>query len=90
MWLVSLVEQTASLLGQRLHFAADERIHTEHSHKYDVAGFHALGRRAGWRPLEVWMDAERLFSVHVLEAGDDWHWADFVRPSVPNCAKSCP
>jgi dimethylhistidine N-methyltransferase len=69
MWLVSLFEQTANLLGQRLHFAAEERIHTEHSHKYDVAGFHALGRRAGWRPLEVWMDAERLFSVHVLVAG---------------------
>ena len=45
-----------------------ERIHTEHSHKYDVDGFQALARRAGWSPQVVWTDAERLFSVHVLSA----------------------
>ena len=68
LYLVSQAEQTVNLLGERIAFAAGERIHTEHSHKYDIAGFHALSRRAGWRPLKVWTDADALFSVHVLEA----------------------
>lgn len=68
MHLVSQAEQSVSILGRRFHFAAGERIHTEHSHKYDIDGFHALAQRAGWRPESVWTDAERLFSVHVLSA----------------------
>ena len=66
-YLVSQVEQTVEVLGRRFHFAAGERVHTEHSHKYDIEGFHALAARAGWQPVHVWTDAERLFSVHVLE-----------------------
>ena len=50
-------------------FFAGERIHTEHSHKYDAEGFRALAREAGWRPQDMWTDAERLFSVHMLSAG---------------------
>jgi dimethylhistidine N-methyltransferase len=68
LYLVSQAEQTVDLLGRRIAFAAGERIHTEHSHKYDITGFHGLARRAGWQPLMVWTDAEALFSVHVLEA----------------------
>jgi len=67
LYLVSQAEQTVHVLGRRFDFAAGERIHTEHSHKYDITGFHALAARAGWRPIETWTDAERLFSVHVLE-----------------------
>jgi len=67
MYLVSQAEQTVEVLGRRFHFDAGERVHTEHSHKYDIEGFRALARRGGWRPLHVWTDAERLFSVHVLE-----------------------
>ena len=66
--LVSQAEQTVHILGRRFRFAAGERIHTEHSHKYDVEGFRALARRAGWQPQDMWTDAERLFSVHVLSA----------------------
>ena len=66
-FLVSQAEQIVEVLGRRFHFAAGERVHTEHSHKYDIEGFHALAARAGWRPVHVWTDAERLFSVHVLE-----------------------
>ena len=65
-YLVSQAAQTVKLLGRRIRFSAGERIHTEHSHKYDIEGFHALGKRAGWRPLKVWTDAEQLFSVHML------------------------
>ena len=49
------------------YFAAGERVHTEHSHKYDIEGFQALVARAGWCPVQVWTDQDRLFSVHVLE-----------------------
>ena len=68
LYLVSQAEQTVNVLGRRIAFAAGERIHTEHSHKYDIAGFHALAAKAGWQALKVWTDAEALFSVHVLEA----------------------
>jgi hypothetical protein len=26
----------------------------------------ALGRAGGWRPVKVWTDADRLFSLHLL------------------------
>ncbi len=68
MHLVSRAEQSVSVAGHRFRFKAGERIHTEHSHKYDIDGFHALAARAGWCPQTVWTDAERLFSVHVLAA----------------------
>lgn len=66
-FLVSQAEQTVEVLGRRFRFAAGERVHTEHSHKYDIEGFHALAARAGWQPVHVWTDAERLFSVHILK-----------------------
>ena len=69
LYLVSKAEQTVHILGSRFSFAAGERIHAEHSHKYDVDGFRVMARRAGWQPQEVWTDAEGLFSVHGLAAG---------------------
>lgn len=68
LYLVSQAEQSVNLLGRRIRFAAGERVHTEHSHKYDIDGFQQMAARAGWRPLRVWTDPDRLFSVHVLEA----------------------
>jgi dimethylhistidine N-methyltransferase len=68
MHLVSRAEQSVTVLGHRFHFAIGERIHTEHSHKYDIDGFQALAKRAGWWPQVVWTDPENLFSVHVLAA----------------------
>jgi dimethylhistidine N-methyltransferase len=68
LYLVSLADQSVNVLGRRISFAAGERIHTEYSHKYDIEGFQELSSKAGWRPLEVWTDADALFSVHVLEA----------------------
>jgi len=68
MHLVSRRPQTVTIRGRRFGFLEGERIHTEHSHKYDIEGFQALACDAGWRSDTVWMDAERLFSVHVLAA----------------------
>lgn len=67
LYLVSQAEQTVNVLGRRFRFGAGERIHTEHSHKYDVDGFKAMAAKAGWQALKVWTDADALFSVHVLE-----------------------
>jgi dimethylhistidine N-methyltransferase len=68
MHLVSRFDQTVTVLGRRFRFFEGERIHTEHSHKYDIDGFHTLVQQAGWLPGAVWTDPDRLFSVHVLAA----------------------
>ncbi len=68
LYLVSQADQTATVLGREFAFAAGEHIHTEYSHKYDVDGFQAMAARAGWQPVNVWTDEQRLFSVHELRA----------------------
>jgi uncharacterized SAM-dependent methyltransferase len=54
------------VLGRAFRFDAGERIHTENSHKYSVAEFQALAEGAGWQPARVWVDRDRLFSLHLL------------------------
>jgi dimethylhistidine N-methyltransferase len=66
MHLVSRRAQEIQVLGQRFHFEPGESIHTENSYKYSVEEFHALARRAGLQPRQVWLDAAHLFSVHYL------------------------
>jgi L-histidine Nalpha-methyltransferase len=66
MHLVSLAAQTARVLRREFRFAEGERIHTENSHKYSVEQFQALAVSGGWRPVEVWTDADHLFSLHLL------------------------
>ena len=66
MHLVSTGNQTVSLLGRRFSFRPGESIHTENSHKYSIADFADLARRAGWTPRRVWTDDLDLFSVHEL------------------------
>jgi dimethylhistidine N-methyltransferase len=66
MRLVSTRPQQARVAGTQIDFAKDEYIITEYSHKYSVEEFRTLARRAGFRPVQVWCDDERLFSVHFL------------------------
>ena len=66
MHLVSLARQIVRVLGHEFRFGRGERIHTENSYKYSVAEFQALAQRAGWRPVEVWIDGNLLFSLHLL------------------------
>lgn len=68
MHLRSLKAQTVRAAGGRFAFAEGETIHTEDSHKYTLDGFRALAERAGWTPVQVWVDPDRLFSIHFLRA----------------------
>lgn len=70
MHLVSYFAQDIRIQGQRFHFEPGESIHTENSYKYTLEEFHALARAAGLRPRQVWLDAERLFSVQYLSAAE--------------------
>lgn len=68
MHLESLREQTVTISGRSFVFGAGERMHTENSCKYSVAEFQRLAQASGFRPAQVWVDAGRLFAVHLLLA----------------------
>lgn len=68
MHLVSTVAQEVCILGRRFRFRAGESIHTENSYKYAIDEFQEISRAAGWRPMHVWTDAARQYSVHALAA----------------------
>jgi dimethylhistidine N-methyltransferase len=67
MHLVSRREQVATLAGHALRFAEGESIHTENSHKYRPTSLRALAEAGGWQAARMWTDAERLFSLWLLE-----------------------
>lgn len=68
-YLESEIEQRVRVdaLDISVPFAAGERIHTENSHKYTVAGVRRMLRKAGFAPLAVWTDPRKWFSVHWAE-----------------------
>lgn len=68
MHLVSLVDQVVTIGGRQFSFRQGETIHTENSYKYSVESVVRLGRECGFRHEQVWMDTEKLFSVHYLSA----------------------
>ncbi len=63
MYLVSRKRQSFRVGGRRFEIAEDERILTEHSHKYTLDGFARLVAAAGFRLEEAWTDTERMFAV---------------------------
>ena len=67
-YICSLEPQIVRVAGRAIPFAAGERVHTEYSYKYDIDEFRHLAARAGFRPVRVWTDPDRLFSVHYLRA----------------------
>jgi len=67
MHLVSRRSQDIRLQGRRFHFETGDSIHTENSYKYSLESFNTLARRAGLKTRQVWMDANKLFSVHYLD-----------------------
>ena len=64
----SLRDQTAMVGSRQFAFAEGERVHTEYSYKYDMAGIAALARAGGFRIAETWTDPDRLFAVAYLTA----------------------
>ena len=68
MRLVSRRRQHVAVSGRTIEFAPDERLVTEHCHKYTIDGFRSLARAAGWAPRHVWTDDATDFSVHFLVA----------------------
>lgn len=54
MHLVSLIEQTVSVAGQRFHFKMGEALHTENSYKFRCDEFSDIAASAGWRLIRGW------------------------------------
>lgn len=54
MHLVSLVEQTVNVAGQRFHFNLGEALHTENSHKFRGDEFSAIAASSGWQLIHGW------------------------------------
>ncbi len=66
MFLVSEKDQKVSLNGQIIEFHAEERIHTENSHKYTVSEVEDMARKAGFGKINTWQDDDGLFGVFYL------------------------
>lgn len=64
MHLTSLCEQTVHIDGDSIHFAKDERIHTENSYKYHPHEFMALAKVAGFHCEQWWTDDAAHFAVY--------------------------
>jgi dimethylhistidine N-methyltransferase len=62
----SLADQSVRVSGRFFAFETGERIHTEYSYKYDIAGIESLARTGGFEVAEIWTDAERQFAVACL------------------------
>jgi dimethylhistidine N-methyltransferase len=66
MHLISKCDQVAHLGGEEFFFRSGQSIRTECSYKYSPDSFAALAHQAGLQVAQVWMDAEKLFSVQLL------------------------
>ena len=67
MHLVSQKSQKITVGDHIIDFSKGESIHTENSYKYTVKEFQQLASDAGFMPVQVWTDADQLFSVHYFE-----------------------
>lgn len=68
MHLVSRQALRITVAGRSFSFGQGESVHTENSYKFTIEGLQDLARRAGFEPEDVWLDDERLFSLHLLRA----------------------
>jgi len=67
MHLVSNETHTVTIGDNNFVINKDETIHTESSYKYTIEEFQALASKAGFNAVDVWTDAQQLFSVHYFE-----------------------
>jgi dimethylhistidine N-methyltransferase len=70
MHLESTLDQTVKvkLLGLEVPFKKGERIHTENSYKYTVAGVRDFLLRTGFEIESTWTDANNWFATHLTRA----------------------
>lgn len=64
MHLESLARQQVTIGKHHFSFAKGETLHTENSYKYDIDQFQSLAACAGYQSEKVWIDPQRLFSLH--------------------------
>jgi uncharacterized SAM-dependent methyltransferase len=67
MAIASLCDQTVRLGDVDVSFRQGEMLRTEHSYKYTIDEFQLLAMEAGFQPVQVWTDADPLFSLHHLK-----------------------
>lgn len=68
-YLVSRVDQRVQIGGHPIRFTAGETIQTGTSYKYGKERFLSIAAEAGWSSGGFWQDAEKLFGIHLLQAG---------------------
>ena len=66
MHLRSQCPQVVAIDDSEFFFEENETIHTENSYKYSIEEFHELAMQAGFNTQKVWMDQNKLFSVHLF------------------------
>jgi L-histidine N-alpha-methyltransferase len=69
-YIVSLRAQMVTIrsLGLEIHFTEGERIHTENSYKYDLAGLSKMAQATGYTRARTWLDAGGQFSSNLFIA----------------------
>lgn len=66
MHLVATKATKIQIANRTFEFSKGESIHTESSHKYSVAGFQSMAKKAGLTPIQFWLDDQARFSMHCL------------------------
>jgi L-histidine N-alpha-methyltransferase len=69
-YIVSRRKQSVSIrkLEMEIQFAEGERIHTENSYKYDLAGLSELASATGYARARTWLDEREQFSSNLFVA----------------------
>ena len=69
-YIASNTRQTVSIrrLDLEIHFTEGERIHTENSHKYDLASLSQLASATGYTRARTWLDKREQFSSNLFVA----------------------
>lgn len=68
-FIVSERKQGVTVAGRKIEFEEGERIHTEYSHKYTVAGFAQIAAVVGLELHRSWIDDRDYFAVLHLVVG---------------------
>lgn len=69
MHLTSCSPQTVTIDGKKINISDNESIHTENSYKYGIEEFSSMAKMAGFELVNVWTDADKLFSLHYYQVG---------------------